>query len=185
MSASGHPVILPYEIQPAAYRSYDPRAPQVAEIVKRLIEAETPGIEVEHIGSTAIPGCDGKGVVDMMMLYQPGHLAAARATTERLGFVRFSAPDAFPETRPVMLGAIEYDGTLFRIHVHIIANDAQEVADQRLFRDRLRADRSLVEAYVAKKREILERGITHGPSYADEKTAFIVGVRNHSEISTS
>jgi GrpB-like predicted nucleotidyltransferase (UPF0157 family) len=177
MSALDRPVILPYDIQPATYRPYDPRALQVAEIVKRLIEAEMPGIEVEHIGSTAIPGCDGKGVVDLMLLYQPGNLAEARAATERLGFVRFSTPDAFPETRPVMLGAIEYDDTLFRIHVHIIAADAQEVTDQRLFRDRLRADRSLVEAYVAKKREILERGITHGPSYADEKTEFIVGVR--------
>lgn len=184
MSATGHPVILPYEIQPAAYRPYDPRAPHIAEIVKRLIEAEMPGVEVEHIGSTAIPGCDGKGVVDLMMLYEPGNLAAARAATERLGFVRFSAPDAHPESRPVMLGAIAHDGTLFRLHVHIIANDAEEVIRQRLFRDRLRSDRSLVEAYMEKKREILERGITHGPSYADEKTAFIAEIRAHSETSS-
>lgn len=184
MSATDHPVIQPYEIQPAAYRPYDPRAPRVAEIVKRLVEAEMLGVEVEHIGSTAIPGCDGKGVVDMMMLYQSGNLADARAAVERLGFVRFSAPDAHPESRPVMLGAIEYDGTLFRLHVHIIANDAEEVIKQRQFRDRLRSDRSLVEAYMAKKREILERGITHGPSYADEKTAFIAEVRDHSGISS-
>lgn len=177
MSPANHPEILPYEIQPAAYRPYDPRAPFVAEMVKGLIEGEMPRIEVEHIGSTAIPGCDGKGVVDMMMLYQPGNLEASRETVERLGFVRFSAPDAHPITRPVYLGAIEYDTTLFRLHVHIIAVNAQEVADQRTFRDRLRADRSLVDAYVAKKREILERGITHGPSYADEKTEFIQGVR--------
>jgi GrpB-like predicted nucleotidyltransferase (UPF0157 family) len=178
MSAANRPAILVYEIQPAVYRPYDSRAPFVAEIVKALIEGEMPGVEVEHIGSTAIPGCDGKGVVDMMMLYQPGGLETSRETVERLGFVRFSAPDAHPITRPVYLGAIEYDETLFRLHVHIIAADAQEVTDQRLFRDRLRADRSMVEAYVAKKREILERGITHGPSYADEKTAFIQGVRS-------
>ena len=177
MSETGRPTILPYEIQPAAYRPYDPRAPQVAAIVKDLIEAEMPGVDVEHIGSTAIPGCAGKGVVDMMMLYRPGNLAAARAAVERLGFVRFSAPDAFPESRPVMLGAIEYDRSLFRLHVHIIANDSKEVTEQRLFRDRLRADRSLVDAYTAKKREILKRGITHGPSYADEKTVFIQRVR--------
>ncbi|MGH2550379.1 MAG: GrpB family protein [Thermomicrobiales bacterium] len=177
MSAANRPTILTYDIQPAAYRPYDPRAPFVAEIVREFIEMEMPSVEVEHIGSTAIPGCDGKGVVDMMMLYQPGGLEASRDAVERLGFVRFDAPDGFPITRPVYLGAFEYNDTLFRLHVHIIAADAQEVADQRLFRDRLRADHSLVDAYVAKKREILERGITHGPSYADEKTAFIEGVR--------
>jgi GrpB-like predicted nucleotidyltransferase (UPF0157 family) len=178
MSSTIRPTILTYEIQPAAYRPYDPRAPFVAEMVKTLIEAEMPEVEVEHIGSTAIPGCDGKGVVDMMMLYQPGGLEESRETLERLGFVRFSAPDAHPITRPVYLGAIEHDETLFRLHVHIIAADAEEVANQRLFRDRLRADRALVDAYVAKKREILERGITHGPSYADEKTEFIREVRS-------
>ncbi len=177
MHSDDTPVILPYDIQPAAYRPYDPRAPRVAERVIAFLEPQMPGIVVEHIGSTAIPGCDGKGVVDFMLLYQPGDLERAREMVEQNNFVRFSAPDAHPLDRPVYLGAIEHDGDRFRLHVHIIANDAPEVAQQRQFRDRLRADRSLVEAYMAKKREILERGITHGPSYADEKTAFITEVR--------
>src|SRR5688572_4447384 len=95
----GDPVILPYETRPVSYHPYDPRAPQVAERVIALI---TPGLRnatVEHIGSTAIPGCAGKGVIDLMVVYdpEPGALAAAHTAVEALGLVQWRAPRAHPD----------------------------------------------------------------------------------------
>ena len=165
--------ILEYEIQPAAYRLYDPRSPQVAERLIAIISAQMLEAQVEHIGSTAVPNCDGKGVIDLMLLYQPGQLEAAKAAVDGLGFQKWEGRDAFPDTRPVRLGAIMHDGTLFRIHVHLLSIDADEVARQRLFRDRLRTDPALVEGYVARKRAILADGITYGPDYATAKDEFI------------
>lgn len=174
-------VIEPYQFirydDPAdAFRSYDPRFPTVADRVTALIVARLPDVSVEHIGSTAVPGCAGKGVVDLMLVYPPGQLARARAGVEALGFRRYDAPNAHPETRPVILGSILHEGDRFRIHLHLIAPDNEEVERQRRFRDRLRADPVLVEEYVAAKRATLERGAADADAYNDGKDAVIARI---------
>lgn len=177
MTAPTDSPILPYDVRPAAVLPWDPRSPEVARRLIALIEPVIPGATIEHIGSTAIPDCDGKGVIDLMLVYPAGGLAAAKAAVDGLGFQRWEAPGAHPDTRPVRIGAIEYDGTLFRAHVHLLAPDAPEVEQQRQFRDRLRADPKLVADYVATKRSIIARGITWGPSFGEAKSDFIRRVR--------
>jgi GrpB-like predicted nucleotidyltransferase (UPF0157 family) len=156
-----------------AYRPYDPRCPEVAQRVIDLITVRMPDAVVEHIGSTAIPGCDGKGVVDLMLLYPPGRLAAGRDVLDGLGFQRHERPGAFPEERPVRIGTIDHDGETFRLHVHVIAEDAEEVATQRAFRDTLCANPALVEEYVANKRSVLAAGVTDSNDYNLGKDVFI------------
>lgn len=173
-------VIGQYEVRPAAYHPYDPRCPEVARRVIAMIASRLPEATVEHIGSTAVPGCAGKGVVDLMVVYPPGKLQDAKDAVDSLGFQHWEGPDAFGDDRPVRIGAVQYDGTEFRLHVHLIAADDPEVARQRAFRDKLRADPALVAAYCARKREILESGVTYGPHYADAKTEFIMGAVSES-----
>ena len=183
MSVTDDAAIGTYEyiryIDPAdAFRPYDPRCKAVAARVAALIweqmpDAECPPWAVEHIGSTAIPGCHGKGPVDLMLLYPPGQLATARDVLDRLGFQRHELPGAFPEARPVRIGTIEHDGTCFRLHVHVIAADSPEVAEQLRFRDTLRADPALVAEYVSLKQAVLAGGVTSGGAYNDGKDAFI------------
>ena len=69
------PVIGAYEDHPAACHEYDPRSAEVARKVAALIEPHLPGAWVEHVGSTSVTGCAGKGVVDLMLLYPDGQLA--------------------------------------------------------------------------------------------------------------
>src|SRR5262245_12291602 len=101
-------LIQPYKELPAACHDYDPRAAQVAARLAELVEQRLPELIVEHIGSTAVPGCAGKGVVDLMLLYPTGRLEAAKALLDQLGFQRQSTRDPWPETRPMRLGAYEY-----------------------------------------------------------------------------
>ena len=156
-----------------AFRPYDPRCTGVAARVAALIHERMPMARVEHIGSTAIPGCHGKGPVDLMLLYPPGQLAAARDVLDRLGFQRHERPGAFPEERPVRIGTIEHDGTSFRLHVHVIAADAPEADEQIRFRDMLRADPALVAEYVALKQAVLAGGVSTSGEYSDGKDPFI------------
>lgn len=164
---------ITYQDPAAAFRPYDPPCPEVADRVAALIRERLPETRVEHVGSTAIPGCDGKGVVDLMLLYPPGGLAAARDTLDGLGFQRHDRPGAFPEERPVRIGALSHDGETFRLHVHVIAADSPEADEQAGFRDRLRADPSLVAEYVAGKRAVLAGGVTDGNEYNLGKESFI------------
>lgn len=165
-----------YEDPADAFRPYDPRCPEVARRVAKLIEDRLPDARVEHIGSTAIPGCDGKGVVDLLLLYPPGRLAAAREAVDGLGFQRHERPGAFPEERPVRIGSVEHDGASFRLHVHVIAAGSPEAVEQVRFRDRLRADAALVAEYVGRKRAVLAAGAVDGNDYNRGKEGFIHGV---------
>ena len=156
----------------------------MARRVATLVVERMPDARVEHVGSTAVPGCDGKGIVDLLLMYAPGRLATARDTLDAMGFQRQIGLDPFPEERPLRLGAIEYDGEIFRLHVHVVAEDADEAAELIHFRDRLRADPALVEAYVASKRSALTGDPTNNLDYNRAKQPFIQGILGRQESAT-
>ena len=158
---------------PVECRPYDPRAPEVARRVAALIRRRLPEVVVEHIGSTAVPGCAGKGVVDLLLLYPPGQLAAARDALDALGFQRQGGRDPWPEERPMRVGTIEHEGATSPLHVHVVAADSPEVASALRFRDLLRSHPALVAAYVARKRAILAAGVADGTEYAVAKGPFV------------
>lgn len=166
-----------YEESPAACHDYDPHAPQAAARVASIINQHLPELIVEHIGSTAVPGCAGKGVVDLQILYPTGRLEATKALLDQLGFQCQHTRDPWPESRPMRLGAFEYDGKWFRLHAHVIAQDSLEAAELRAFRDRLRNDAALLADYVARKRQIIAAGVTDSVDYAYRKGEFIGAAR--------
>lgn len=168
-------VYLDYSQADDLFHLWDPRYPTVAAQVATLIERTMPDATVEHIGSTAVPECHGKGVVDLLLLYKPGRLAAARDTLDALGFQRQRGLDPFPEERPMRVGAIDYDGETFRLHVHVLAEDAAEATTLIGFRDRLRADPELLAAYVERKRAVIADGAPDNIAYNQGKEALIRG----------
>ena len=168
--------ILPYSNSRTAYVEYDPGAVGAAARVAALIEAAAPWSKVEHIGSTAIPGCAGKGIVDLMVRYPSGKLEATREAIDALGFQRQKMGHIFPEERPMRVGAIQYAGKRYRLHVHLIDMNSPEKETLRRFRDVLRADPALRNAYQGKKRAILQSGVRDAKDYTYAKGEFIASV---------
>jgi GrpB-like predicted nucleotidyltransferase (UPF0157 family) len=168
--------IGPYQHRPAVCVDHDPRSAEVARRVASLVEPGLPGVVVEHVGSTAVPGCAGKGIVDVLVLYPEGGLAETRNLLDALGFQRQTGRDPFPEDRPMRVGSLEHGGTSFLLHAHVIAASSAEAGQLRSFRDRLRADPDLVAAYVARKRAILADGVTDSVDYCICKGEFVQGV---------
>ena len=162
-------IIGPYEDRPAVCHGYDPRAAEVAQRVTAVIRFHLPGVSVEHIGSTSVPGCAGKGIVDLMLLYPEGQLEVARDVLDSLGFQKQTTRDPFPEDRPMRTGSVVHDGTTFLLHVHVIAASSPEAAGLRRFRDQLRADPDLVASYVAAKKAIIASGVTDSVDYCIRK----------------
>jgi hypothetical protein len=111
------PIIGAYEDRPATCHEYDPRSAEVAREVAALIEPHLPGAWVEHVGSTSVLGCAGKGVVDLMLLYPDEQLAAARDVLDALGFQRQTTRDPFPEDRPMRTGSLTHKGATFNLLV--------------------------------------------------------------------
>jgi GrpB-like predicted nucleotidyltransferase (UPF0157 family) len=165
--------ILQYDSPPVACNPYDSQAAEVARILIELIRGEVQDVEVEHIGSTSVPGCAGKGHIDLMVLYSEGAIEATKAGLAALGFQPQTSRDPFPEERPMRVGRIAYGGKDYPVHVHVIAMNAPEVEALRWFKEMLKADARLREEYVEVKKGILAAGISDSVEYCISKSAFV------------
>lgn len=174
------PPIGPYLHPPplAACYPYDPRAPRVFRRTADLIRARLPAgladMRIEHIGSTAVPGCAGKDNIDLLIVYRhEAELAAVKQALAALGFQPQRTRDPFPEDRPMRTGTLTHDGDTFLLHVHVVLSDSPEVAALLGFRDRPCADPALLADYVAQKRAIIAADTTDSIDYSRAKGEFI------------
>lgn len=148
----------------------------VAATVAQLVAERRPGVVVEHIGSTAVPGLPGKGIVDLAIATTTEELPGVVVVLTDLGFGPQPGPDPFPPTRPLLVGSLEVDGTVFRIHCHVQPG-TEEITRDLAFRDALRADPSLVTAYAELKARIVDEGPVEGHLYTYQKQAWIADVQ--------
>ncbi len=147
--------IRPYERIPAAFHAWDPRTPEIAGEVARLIASAHPGTTVEHVGSSAVPGLPGKNVVDLAIEAAPEGIPPLVDALLSLGFGRQPGIAPFPPTRPMLVGTVVRDRLPFRIHCHVIPPARGELRELVAFREALRADDGLREAYAAAKERIV------------------------------
>ena len=168
--------ILPYSLMSAEFRAYDAQATEIARLVGDAIRRVEPQLQVEHVGSTSVPGCGGKGIIDLAVLYPEGLLARARTVLDGLGFQKQGGPEPFPENRPMRVGSVEHDGRPFQIHAHVIALDSDEHGELVWFRETLRRDSALRQSYEERKRAILAMGIEDSLEYCKAKEGFIEDV---------
>lgn len=166
-------VIGPYSQEPVRFRVYDPATAQVAAIVMDALLDLEPSLSVEHIGSSSVPGCGGKGTVDLAVLYLPGELGSATNALDQLGFQPQPGPNPFPESRPMRVGVLELAGKHYPVHAHVLELGCPEHAQLLAFRDALRADTRLCRDYEAHKQAILADGVSNRQEYTNAKGTFV------------
>jgi 5-(carboxyamino)imidazole ribonucleotide synthase len=147
----------------------------VAADVRRRISDRRPDLVVEHIGSTAVPGLPGKGIIDLAIATTPDDVPAIAELLRELGFGPQPGPDPWPPSRPMLVGSLEIDGRSYRIHCHVLP-DTDELRRDLAFRDALLADPALVDAYAALKTDIVEGGPLEPHQYTYRKQAWIADV---------
>lgn len=145
----------------------------VAAIIAGAILRLDPTLGAEHVGSTSVPGCGGKGVIDLAVLYPPEGLARARDVVDRLGFQRQPGPEPFPESRPMRVGAYQFAGRVYFVHAHVLEMGCSEHSELLAFRESLRSSPARRKAYESNKRSILSSGVTDSAEYARIKGAFV------------
>jgi 5-(carboxyamino)imidazole ribonucleotide synthase len=173
-----HHPIGPYVRLPASLVEWDPRLLQVAAQVSELVREQRPDLVVEHIGSTAVPGLPGKGIVDLAIATDAESVPGIVSVLKDLGFGDQPGPDPWPPTRPMLVGSMDVDGETFRIHFHVQPGTT-EMARDVAFRDALRSDPELVAHYADLKRAIVDGGLVEGHQYTYQKQAWISDVQRH------
>ncbi|MGO9115556.1 MAG: GrpB family protein [Thermoguttaceae bacterium] len=166
------PVIGPYDELPAACQDPDPRAAEIARQVAGLIARHLPSLRAEHVGSTSVPGCGGRGIIDLLIACPERDVEYVDLLLGRLGF-RQGGEVLFPPHPPAYRGAFVHNGDAFLLNVHVLPAGAAEVDSIRFFRSCLRADAELARAYVQHKRAIISSGTTEEAEYCRQKAAFL------------
>ncbi|MCL1876519.1 GrpB family protein [Candidatus Saccharibacteria bacterium] len=141
----------------------------------RLLKLLNPNARIEHIGSTSVPGLDGKGIIDMIIVAQ------TRAEMEKFAeiLVRngyfYDFDTIYPPDR-TFLASREHDSTRGDYHVHILVAGTREELDALKFRDMLRADEKLRDEYEKLKYELHDATNANRRDYKRLKSEFIVRV---------
>lgn len=124
-------------------------------------------MQLEHIGSTAIPGLVAKPVLDMLAAPWPGDdLDALIPVFEAAGYL-YRPLQSTPERHFFRRGEPR------QYHLHLTPNGSRVWRDQLGFRDLLRHNPLLASTYAELKRELAARYPTDREAYIEGKTAFV------------
>lgn len=147
---------------------YDPEWPVKASVELEAVAAALSGAveEIEHIGSTAVPGLAAKPIIDLMAA--SADFEAVRSRAGRLNAIGYGDAD---NGMPGRLFFHKAEGDM-PVNLHVVPIETWETRNQRLLRDYLRAHPKDARRYGDLKLA-LARETTDGDEYSRKKTALI------------
>lgn len=151
---------------------YDPEWP-------RLYEREAEGIrgalgpmalQIEHVGSTSVPGLAAKPIIDIVLVVADTRDEAAYVPPlEAAGYLlRIREPDWFEHR--------SFKGPDTNVNLHTFSEGCSEVDRMLAFRDWLRTHDEDRELYATAKRELASREWKYVQNYADAKSAVVTEI---------
>ena len=162
--------------RPVELVPYDPQWPVRAEALIAELRAAAPGVfeALHHAGSTAVSGLAAKPVIDLLgTTGQLSQIEAARPALAALGY-RWRGENGITGRR--YFTRDDPDTGTRRVHLHVHASDDPAVARHLAFRDRLRAEPGLAEAYLAEKRRCAALHPGDSGAYTACKAGWIAGL---------
>jgi len=159
---------------------YDPQWVTVfekeSEILARIFGQRL--VDIQHIGSTAVPGLAAKPIIDILIVIDhTDDIDSFNPSMESLAYrVRGECLDAtIPGTPGRFYFTKETNGVRSH-HVHICAKGHPEIMDKLAFRDYLRAHKSVALAYADLKRLLAVDHHFDNISYMRGKDDFVKSV---------
>ena len=155
--------------RPIILCDYDPEWPRLFEREAHTIRGVLGdrALQVEHVGSTAVPGLAAKPTVDIVLVVaDSADEDAYLPALESAGYVlRIREPES-DEHRMFRLPDRS-------VHLHVLSRGCAEIDRMILFRDRLRVNSSDRKLYERTKRELARKDWKFGQHYADAKRPVI------------
>lgn len=120
--------------------------------------------EVEHVGSTSVPGLAAEPIIDILVSVED--ITAEADYLEPLLSAGYQLRLRAPGHRMLRTPALD-------VHIHIHESGDPEAVDYLLLRDHLRRDYADRELYERTKRALVHSDWADMNAYADAKTALI------------
>lgn len=136
---------------------------------RRILEALAGSdVDIEHIGSTAVPGLAAKPIVDIVVAVDD--ITAEEDYLDALLAAGYELRVREPGHRMVRTPARD-------VHVHVYGRNDPAVEDYLLLRDRLRSDSGDRALYESTKTTLLSKEWDDMNAYADAKTDVILAIK--------
>ena len=159
--------------QPIELAAYDPAwQGRFAEQQTRLTAILEPWLagEVEHIGSTSVPGLRSKPIVDLLAPVRSLQAAYSAVTIlERDGWLFWAADP----NRHYRLWFLRPNPAARTHHLHIIQQGDPNILALISFRDTLRRDPKARETYSSLKEALANKHRNDRDTYSNAKTEFV------------
>jgi GrpB-like predicted nucleotidyltransferase (UPF0157 family) len=154
---------------------YDPAWPGLfqreAERIRAVLGERV--VQLEHVGSTSVPGLAAKPIIDIMLIVPDSSDEPAYVPDlEAAGYVLvIREPDWYQHRC--------FKGPDTNVNLHVYSPGCPEIERYLVFRDRLRGHPGDRAHYQQVKRELAERNWTYVQEYADAKTEVVESIIAH------
>lgn len=155
------------------YKPYDPLFIELFQKEKERISAHVPHIlAIEHVGSTAVPGLGGKGIIDIAIGVDKSSVEAVSKELIRLGY-EFRANGSTEDRLFFRIDLPDLKEPVRRYHVHLTAHQSSIWKELVGFRDYLIAHSNELQQYAEMKKLAASSANGNGEAYRKLKDPFI------------
>lgn len=154
---------------PITLVEYDPSWSELFEWEKHRIRSilGSKALQIEHVGSTSVPGLCAKPIIDMLLVVkdsadEPSYVPALEAAGYTL---RIRESDWFEHRL--------FKGPDTDINLHVFSSGTSEIERMLRFRDWLRSNETDREKYAQVKRSLAKEKWRYVQHYANAKTSIV------------
>jgi len=168
--------MIPFEPYNPAWKAY---FDQLKQVLRGLLTGIP--VDIQHVGSTAIPGLPAKPMLDIdIIIEDKSLLTAVSAKLEQVGYINrgdqgipgrfaFRQQSVYTPVTPDLQEWMEH-------HLYVCFADSLALKNHLLVREALLRDKDLVIQYASLKERLSGRKGMSREEYTRQKTEFILGV---------
>ena len=157
------------------FRKYNDKYPKYfAQERRKLIKFLGKSINIEHVGSTAVPNLGGKGILDLVIGAGAKNIDKIKKALIKMGYE--FCPEAGTNKRLFFKRDIIYKSKSRRVHLHLTQIGGTNWFEFVGFRDYLLGQPDIVKKYITIKKRAVLKACGDGKKYRKYKEKFIAGI---------
>jgi GrpB-like predicted nucleotidyltransferase (UPF0157 family) len=156
------------------FRKYSEKFPVLFRKERAKLRKILPKAKIEHIGSSAVKGLGGKGIIDIILAVPKKDFEKTLPKLEREGYVYIAPEHQRERDRKYLQRIIKHRGDERRVHVHLTWENSKNWKTKIALRDYLRKHRDVAKKYAAIKKKGVKFARGEGAKYREFKHSFLL-----------